>query len=132
MQFVDRELAVDQNVVEAMALYFLLGLSPGSFGRALIINNRNMAYRHAHHMLYRVGDDLVPNHFTLVQEYLPDECWGSVAKYEDWKLHQGLKYADPAVKVKLRLQLGRNFWPFTAARYTSAMDYLWECEREIS
>jgi hypothetical protein len=130
MEYYDRELNVDKNVTEALAVYFLLGLQPGSFCRALLLDDKNMAYRHAHHQLYRVDKDIVPDHIRLVHEFMPEECWGSVAKYEDWIAHQGLKYADPAVKVKLRLQLGRNYWPFSEARYTEAMDHLWECERE--
>jgi hypothetical protein len=132
MEYYDRELIIDKNVSEALAVYFLLGLEPGSFGRALILNDKNMAYRHAHRLLYTDDRDIVPDHLRLVTDFMPEECWGTVRKYEDWVAHQGLKYADPAVKVKLMLQLGRNYWPFHEAKFTRAMDYLWGCEREVS
>lgn len=129
---VSNELTTDLNVIEAFAAYFLLGLHPGSFGQCVLENELNKAYRHAHPLLYKHGNDVVPDHIKFCELMLPEECWGNRQKFEAWMGHQGLKYAPPAIKIKLMLQYGRDIWPMKIARYEMASDHIWSCERETS
>lgn len=120
----------DMNMIEAFGAYFLLGLNPGSFGEACLLGDLNKAYRSAHHLLYKYGNDIVPNHIEFCQALLPEECQGSKKKIDEWMNHGGLKFAPMIFKLQLKLTYGTELWPFKVARYEMATAHIWACEHE--
>lgn len=121
------KLNCDENVVEALAQYITMGLDPGSFTRALLLGDREAAYRSAHHHLYKYGDDLIPDHFKFVRRYVPKECRGK-HKVQPWMDHDGLEHADSGVKVLWRLTMGKKPWFLNHTKINYDLDRIWGAE----
>jgi hypothetical protein len=123
---------MDDNVVEAFALYVTHGFNPGSFGTWALLGDINMAYRTAHPHLMdvrRFGQDIVKNTFKFISEYLPEESYNSKSKVDAWIAHQGLRKLDMSSKVLMRLQYGRQPW-FMLKMERDAIDHIWGMDIE--
>jgi hypothetical protein len=123
------KLRCDENVIAAIALYIAMGLDPGSFGRALLMNDKEAAYRSAHHMLYKHDGDWIPDHFKFVRRYVPLICRNTQKKVEAWMAHDGLEHADDGVKVLWRLTMGKKPWFLNHSRIKFDLGRIWgeEC-----
>lgn len=84
--FADSRFVVDQDVLDALGLYVVLGLDPGSFGRALLIGDYRQALSKAHELLRRSyeGQDPVANMLAFTATSVPAECRGSAEAVKTW------------------------------------------------
>lgn len=95
----------DQSVVSALHSYIHYGLHPGSFGYALLLQDRDAAFRAAHPLLlypcernqYRgkifhlpAGPSGVENLLWLVENGIPPIAKGSSETIAQWEKHLGL------------------------------------------
>ena len=67
---------------EAFENYFLRGLAPGSFTKAVICNNFVEACSRADH--WNSKDDMLKTISKWLYNIAPAGSWGSVQAYEDW------------------------------------------------
>ena len=69
------ELLVDLNIVEAVEIWIMYGIDPGSCARLMLEGNYKKAYKNAHVLIKPHWSD----HVTYI-ETLPDECRGKNMK----------------------------------------------------
>lgn len=70
------------------------GISPGSFGVALLTNNLRDAFARADW----INIEIIPAHLCWMMEHLPYQCWGSEEAVTKWVKHRGLSGAQDEVK----------------------------------
>lgn len=96
---------VDQNIVSAVRLFFVMGLPPGSCTELLLAGHYKEARNHAHMMIR--DDDKWSEHIGFVEHLVPACCKGE--NYYSWK---GYKYMteeeQEEILVMLTLQLGES------------------------
>lgn len=68
------------NFGDTWQYYMERGISPGSFGEALLCNDLVDAV----HRADWINKDLIPQHVMWLWDNLPYEAWGSKEAYEKW------------------------------------------------
>jgi hypothetical protein len=108
---------LDVDVITALGHYVREGMDPGSFGRAILAQDEELAYLNAHSLLkrgsreelfqYTPEEDVVANMLRFVRLHIPLEAQGSHEVVNAWMENGGLMseridYATIAVELKLR------------------------------
>lgn len=109
----------DDNVISALAAYMMMGLDPGSFGRAILLGDRDLAHARAHPHLKDMdggspsagpfpapaGPTGVDNLLWFAQNLVPPIARGDVATLRRWMEHDGMRGADAATYATVRRQM---------------------------
>jgi hypothetical protein len=119
----------DTDVLDSIRLFVLLGINPGSFGTALLQNDRERGYQCAHPLLKpehnRNGEDVVANMFYVTKDLLPPFLFGNKTELLKWESHQGLLDAPVDTKVEMYLKYERTAW-FMGGVNQEWIEYLWD------
>lgn len=106
-------ITVDHGSIQAIKHYVIYGLDPGSFGRAVILGDYDLARKKAHALLLRLSNlnpenDIIRNMIDWVEVTLPDFMRSSEENFEEWKSHSGLQGASDEIKLFMKLNPFKN------------------------
>lgn len=105
---------VDMGVIDALRLYVLHGLNPGSFGEALLIGDKERTFVLCHPHLLTVDEGMnqtiVDNMILFVDKIVPDFAKGSREVVKEWERHHGLDRAPDQYKVLMALDEKWKIW----------------------
>lgn len=125
-------MVLEHNIVTALAGFMTLGLHPGSFGHALLVGDRDLAFQRAHFIIKReigeyaepYGPTVVDSLFSFTQNFLPDLVIGSDLAIETWIAHSGMSGADDGTKRMVERQMN-NKMTMARLRDDSVLDENW-------
>jgi hypothetical protein len=75
------ETYVPEHMREPFQRWIEYGISPGSFGFALLSNDLKGSFLLADH----INSRHIKSIFTWFYNYAPSDCWGSVENVQNWK-----------------------------------------------
>jgi hypothetical protein len=101
---------LDMGMIDALAIYISHGLEPGSFGMALLVQDRELAYLTAHELLKPTKqrpDDIVANMLWFTKTNTPPVARGTERKIQKWMAHKGaqnppMSFSAWAIERKLK------------------------------
>ena len=86
----------------SLIYYAALGLYPGDFAFALLMEDLSLAYNKSHPFLYTGdhGQDIVKNMMAIIDERIPSYIRGSESVIKSWMSHSGYFNAPPTKRAQ--------------------------------
>lgn len=79
--------ALPEHMRDAMLRWIEHGISPGSFLRAVLVNDLVSSIHYADN----INISRIPDYGRYLYNHAPSRCWGSPAKVAAWEEHRGLQ-----------------------------------------
>lgn len=104
---------VCKDTMGLITRYLWLGVPPGSFVTALLVDDTQAAYRSRPD----VNDDIVVGMMAFIDRDVPTCCRGDIDRINQWIAHDGWAGAGDAARVAFRLGVRPQFFRLLGAVY---------------